>query len=192
MVTHTRNSCSAFTHPSAHTQQWTHNTPSTHTRSSGQPFVLRCSGSSWEQCLVVVWRMERVLYIHSPTYNSAGPRLKLATFRSLVRLSSDNFPVTDPSLNTPFDNFFLPFSNLISHQKGIYFSINGGNNQNVKNKGSGMVRVGVGRVLLFQLGGIYLIIWINIIIFTQYVIIAYCFIMYYNTEVHIIATICNK
>ncbi len=24
MVTHTRNSCSAFTHPSAHTQQWTH------------------------------------------------------------------------------------------------------------------------------------------------------------------------
>ncbi len=31
------------------------------------------------------------------------------------------------------------------------------------------------------------------IIYTQYVvIIAYCFIMYYNTEVHKIATICNK
>ncbi len=35
-------------------------------------------------------------------------------------------------------------------------------------------------------------IWIKIIIYTQYVIIAYCFIMYYNTEVQIIATICNK
>ncbi len=31
---------------SAHTQQWTH-TPWTHTQSSGQPFVLRCPGSSW-------------------------------------------------------------------------------------------------------------------------------------------------
>ncbi len=30
------------------------------------------------------------------------------------------------------------------------------------------------------------------IIYTQYDIIAYCFIMYYNTEVQIIATICNK
>ncbi len=41
MVTHTLNLCSAFTHSSAHTQQWTH------TQSSGQPFMLRCSGSSW-------------------------------------------------------------------------------------------------------------------------------------------------
>ncbi len=32
---------------------------------------------------------------------------------------------------------------------------------------------------------------INIIMYTQYVI-AYYFIMYYNTEVRIIATICNK
>ncbi len=30
------------------------------------------------------------------------------------------------------------------------------------------------------------------IIYTQYVIIAYCFIIYYNTEVRIIATIYNK
>ncbi len=29
-------------------------------------------------------------------------------------------------------------------------------------------------------------------IYTQYLIIAYCFIMYYNTEVQIIVTICNK
>ncbi len=33
---------------------------------------------------------------------------------------------------------------------------------------------------------------IKSMIYTQYVIIAYCFIMYYNTEVQIIATICNK
>ncbi len=33
---------------------------------------------------------------------------------------------------------------------------------------------------------------IKTIIYTQYVIIAYCFIMHYNTEVQIIATICNK
>ncbi len=38
---------------------------------------------------------------------------------------------------------------------------------------------------------IHLIILIKLIIYTQYVI-AYCFIMYYNTEVQIIATICNK
>ncbi len=53
-------------------------------------------------------------------------------------------------------------------------------------------RVGVGRVLLSKYGGIHLIILIKMIIYTQYVIIAYCFIMYYNTEVQIIANICNK
>ncbi len=36
------------------------------------------------------------------------------------------------------------------------------------------------------------LILIKTIIYTQYVIIAYCFIMYYNTEVQIIATFCNK
>ncbi len=40
---------------------------------------------------------------------------------------------------------------------------------------------------------IHLIIWIKFRIYTQYVITAYCFIMYYNTEVQIFfATICNK
>ncbi len=38
------NLCSAYTHPSAHTQQWSH-TPWTHTRSSGQPFMLRAQGA---------------------------------------------------------------------------------------------------------------------------------------------------
>ncbi len=48
----------------------------THTRSSGQPFMLRHPGSSWgfgvllKGTSVVVLRVERALCIHSPTYNS--------------------------------------------------------------------------------------------------------------------------
>ncbi len=55
------------THSSEHTH-----TPWTHTRSSGQPFMLRRPGSSWgfsallKGTSVVVLRVERVLYIHSP------------------------------------------------------------------------------------------------------------------------------
>ncbi len=69
-VTHTLNPGSAFTHPSAHTQQWTH-TPWTHTQSSGQP-VLQHPGSSWvfgvllKGTSVVVTRVERAPVIHSP------------------------------------------------------------------------------------------------------------------------------
>ncbi len=62
-----------------HTQQWTHthssehtHIPWTHTRSSGHWFMLRRPGSSWgfgallKGTSVVVLRVERVLYIHSP------------------------------------------------------------------------------------------------------------------------------
>ncbi len=84
MVTHTRNSWSAFTHPSAHTYSSEHthtavNTNThrehthTHTQSSGQPVKLWCPGSSalGAQCLaqghlVVVLKVERALDIHSP------------------------------------------------------------------------------------------------------------------------------
>ncbi len=54
----------------------TTHTPWTHTRSSGQPFMLRRPGSSWgfgallKGTSVVVLKVERALYIHSPTYNS--------------------------------------------------------------------------------------------------------------------------
>ncbi len=48
-----------------------------------------------------------------------------------------------------------------------------------------------GRALLSQYIGIHLIIWIKILIYTQ-VIIAIRFIVYYNTEAQIIATIWNK
>ncbi len=76
MVTHTRNSCSAFTHPKCtHTAMNTHthtHTPWTHTRSSGQPFMQRRPGSSCgfgvllKGTSVVVLRVKRALYIHSP------------------------------------------------------------------------------------------------------------------------------
>ncbi len=59
-----------------HTQPWTHtpwtHTPWTHTRSSGQPFMHAASGEQLEiWCLaqghlVVVLRVERAQYIHSP------------------------------------------------------------------------------------------------------------------------------
>ncbi len=61
-----------LTHPKCtHTAVNTH-TPWTHTRSSGQPFMLRCPGSSWgfgallKGTSVVVLKVERALYIHSP------------------------------------------------------------------------------------------------------------------------------
>ncbi len=64
-----------LTHPKCtHTAVNTH-TPWTHTRSSGQPFMLRRPGSSWgfgpllKGTSVMVLRVERALYIHSPTNN---------------------------------------------------------------------------------------------------------------------------
>ncbi len=61
-----------LTHPKCtHTAVNTH-TPWTHTRSSGQPFMLRRPGSSWgfgallKGTAVMVLRVERALYIHSP------------------------------------------------------------------------------------------------------------------------------
>ncbi len=95
MLTHTRNSCSAFTHPKCtHTAVNTH-TPWTHTWSSGQPFMLRCPGSSCgfgallKGTSVVVLKVERALDIHSPPPTiPAMLRLKLASFGLQVRLSN--------------------------------------------------------------------------------------------------------
>ncbi len=67
-----------LTHPSVHTQQWVVNkhththTPWTHTRIIGQPLMLRrpggsCgSGALLKETSVVVLKVERALYIHSP------------------------------------------------------------------------------------------------------------------------------
>ncbi len=77
MVTHIRNLCSAFTHPSEHTALNTH----THTRSSEQPFMLRWRGSSWGfgallkgLTSVMVLNLETALYIHSPRWQSLPDR----------------------------------------------------------------------------------------------------------------------
>ncbi len=75
MVTYTQNSCSAFNPSKVHTHssEYTHreHAPGIHYRSSGQP-MLRHPGSIWgfgallKGISVVVLRVERALYIHSP------------------------------------------------------------------------------------------------------------------------------
>ncbi len=81
MVTHTRNLCSAINPSKVHTHSNEHtHTPWTHTRSSGQPFMLRRPGSSWgfgvllKGTSVVVLKVERTLDIHSPHLQSLPAR----------------------------------------------------------------------------------------------------------------------
>ncbi len=76
------------THSSEHT-------PWTHTRSSGQPFMLRHPGSSWgfgallKGTSVVVLRVkESAVHSLPPLQFLADLRLELATFRIRVRLSN--------------------------------------------------------------------------------------------------------
>ncbi len=70
ILTHTCNLCSAFTHPSAHTQQWTH-THCEHTPGAvGSHLCYGTPGAVGDRCLaqghlVVVLKVERALYIHS-------------------------------------------------------------------------------------------------------------------------------
>ncbi len=76
MVTHTQNSCSAFTHPSAHTAVNTHTHTHTHTvNTHPEQWAAIYPAAPWEQLeiwclaqghLVVVLKVERALYIHSP------------------------------------------------------------------------------------------------------------------------------
>ncbi len=74
MVTHTLNSCSTFTHPSAHIQQWTH-THREHTPGAAGSYLCcgarRAVGGSVpaQVHLVMVLKVERELDIHSPTYS---------------------------------------------------------------------------------------------------------------------------
>ncbi len=83
------------THTAVNTHTHTHiHIPWTHTRSSGQLFMLRRPGSSWgfvpcsraPQSWYWGWR-ERCTFTPPPTI-PAGPRLELATFRLQVRLSN--------------------------------------------------------------------------------------------------------
>ncbi len=67
MVAHTQNSCSTFTHPSAHTQQWTHTHPeqwaAMYAAVPGEQLGVQCLAQGH---LVMVLKVERVLYIHFP------------------------------------------------------------------------------------------------------------------------------
>ncbi len=69
-----------LTHPKCTQTAVNIHTPWTHTRSSGQPFMLRCPGSSWgfgvllKGTSVVVLKEERALYIHSPHLQSLPAR----------------------------------------------------------------------------------------------------------------------
>ncbi len=86
-----------LTHPSAHTH--TH-TPWTHTRNSGQLFMLQRPGSSWGfgallkgLTSVMVLRVERALYIHSPHLQSL-PGLRLEPVKCENQLRIEQIVVT--------------------------------------------------------------------------------------------------
>ncbi len=78
MVTHTRNLCSAFNPSNVHTHTVNTHPPWIHTRSSGQPFMLRLPGSSWgfgallKDTSVVVLKVESCTFTPL-TYNSCRP-----------------------------------------------------------------------------------------------------------------------
>ncbi len=89
MVTHTRNSWSAFTHPSAHTYSSEHtHTPWTHTQSSGQPVKLRRQGSSWGLGALLkgtsswYWRWRERWTFTPTTYNSCRTETRNISLRS--------------------------------------------------------------------------------------------------------------
>ncbi len=82
------------THSSEHTHTHTH-TPWTHTRSSGQQFLLQCPASSWgfgvllKSTLSWYWRW-RERWTFTPRHLQSLPdlRLKLTTFWLWIRLST--------------------------------------------------------------------------------------------------------
>ncbi len=89
MVSHTRNLCSAFTHPSAHTQQWTH--------TSGAVSSYLCCGTRGAVVGSVpcsrahhrgIEGGESAVHSLPPPTIPAGPRLELPNFRLWVRLST--------------------------------------------------------------------------------------------------------
>ncbi len=93
-MTHTRNSCSTFTHPSAHTQHWTHtNREHTHGAVGSR---LCCGAQGAVGGSVSCSRAPRrgieggESAVHSlpPPTIPAGPRLDLATFQLWVWLST--------------------------------------------------------------------------------------------------------
>ncbi len=103
MVTHTRNLCPAINPSKVHTH-----TPWTHTRSSGQPFMLRHPGSSWGFGALLKVTSVMVLKMEESAVNSLPhleflpvPRLKPMTFGLRVQLSNHK------ATTSPKNFFFL-------------------------------------------------------------------------------------
>ncbi len=92
MVTHTRNSCSTFTHPSAHThpKEWA----AIYAAAPREQLGVLCLAQGH---LVVVLNVERVLYIHSPpTYNPSGTEIwtrNLSIMSPILEPLGHDFPV---------------------------------------------------------------------------------------------------
>ncbi len=103
MVTHTRNSCSAFNPSNMHTHTAVNtHTPWTHTRSSGQPFYAAAPGEQLGVRCLAQGHLSRGIEggesaVHSlpPPTIPAGPRLEPATFGLRVRLSN-HWATTSP------------------------------------------------------------------------------------------------
>ncbi len=105
-----------LTHPSAHTQQWVVNTHTHREHTPRQPFFLQRPGSSWGfgallkgLISVVVLRVKRALFIHSPHLQSLPElRLEPVTFGLQVQLSNHS------SSHCPFSSvlFFISCCSL--------------------------------------------------------------------------------
>ncbi len=118
MVTHTLNSCSTFTHPSAHIQQWTH-THREHTPGAVGSYLCcgarRAVGGS-VPCSRAPRRgiegRERAGHSLPPPTVPAGPRVKLATFQLWVRLSTIR-----PRLiwNVTENSYFVSWTNSLEY-----------------------------------------------------------------------------
>ncbi len=112
MVTHTQNSCSAFTHPNAHTHTMNTHTHTVHTPGTvGRHFMLQCPGSSWgigalfKGTSVVVLKVERALNIHYPH------------LQSLPDQDSNSQPFDYESNSLTLGHDFLLYSDIITHKR---------------------------------------------------------------------------
>ncbi len=134
MVIHTRNLCSAFIPSKVHT----HSSEHTHTRSSGQPFMLQRPGSSWEvQCLSqgshlshgIEGGRERCTFT-PPTDNScrtwdSKPRplcyeSDSLTIRPWVPLTDTKYKMSNTSLPHSTTNCTASFLSLCSAKRLIF------------------------------------------------------------------------
>ncbi len=95
IVTHTRNLCYAFNPSNVHTLSSEHtHTLWTHTQSSGQPFMLRCPGSSWGFGALLKGTSVVVLKVEESTVDSFPP----PTIPAVPGTRTRSLWVTSPTL----------------------------------------------------------------------------------------------